>query len=211
MASKFTSHYQHTLAIPISCLGIGLHTGEIVHLTLHPAEVNTGVVFQRKDLDGEQAIVKGDCFDVMCTTLGTVLENEYGVKVSTVEHLMAALWGLGVDNVRVELNGPEVPIMDGSSDPFVFLIECAGIVEQEAFRHVIEVLKPVSVESNGNKATIVPHQGFSLDVEINFDHKLIGRQHKTYDFSKVEFKQILSRARSFGFKADVEKLHSMGI
>jgi UDP-3-O-[3-hydroxymyristoyl] N-acetylglucosamine deacetylase len=133
------------------------------------------------------------------------------VSVATIEHVMAALWGTGIDNARIELDGPEVPIMDGSSEPFVFLLDCAGRVQQKATRRLVKVLREVTVEDGGCKATLSPYEGFRLDVEIIFNHKLIATQKASYDFADTSFKQALARARTFGFVRDVEKLRSMGL
>jgi UDP-3-O-[3-hydroxymyristoyl] N-acetylglucosamine deacetylase len=148
---------------------------------------------------------------VVETTLGTTIANKHGVTVSTIEHLMAAIWGAGIDNARIELDGPEVPIMDGSSEPFIFLLECAGRVQQRATRRVIELLKEVRVEEGGSVASIKPSEGFVLEVEIAFNHPLIATQKARYDFSETTFKQSLARARTFGFARDVEKMRSMGL
>jgi UDP-3-O-[3-hydroxymyristoyl] N-acetylglucosamine deacetylase len=148
---------------------------------------------------------------VVETTLGTTISNEHGVTVSTIEHVMAALWGAGIDNAIVELDGPEVPIMDGSSEPFIFLLDCAGRTEQDVAKRVIEVLKPITVQEKDSTATLSPSEGFAIDITIDFPHKLINRQQATYDFSQTSFKQALCRARTFGFARDVEKMRSMGL
>lgn len=211
-----TSHdtelqYQHTVAAEVSCVGVSLHSGDMVNMVIRPARPHTGIVFVRTDMDAAQAEVPATFDAVVETTLGTTIANKHGVTVSTIEHVMAALWGAGIDNARVELNGPEVPIMDGSSEPFVFLLECAGRVQQRATRRVVEVLREVSVTEGGSTATLSPHDGFMLDVEIAFNHALIGAQTARYDFSATSFKQSLARARTFGFARDVEKMRSMGL
>lgn len=201
---------QHTVAAEVSCVGVALHTGDMVNMTIRPAAPNSGITFMRKDMDSQPLIAAR--YDTVCeTTLGTTIKNQQGVTVSTIEHVMAALWGAGIDNARIELDGAEVPIMDGSSEPFVFLLDCAGRVQQGATRRVVEILREVSVEEGNSKAKIAPHDGFVLDLEIAFNHPLIETQKARYDFSDTSFKQSLSRARTFGFARDVEKMRSMGL
>lgn len=202
--------FQHTVAAEVSCVGVALHTGDMVNMMIRPGPVNSGIVFVRKDVEHHN-IVPARYDAVVETTLGTTISNEHGVNVSTIEHVMAALWGAGIDNARIELDGAEIPIMDGSSEPFVFLLDCAGRVQQRATRRVIEILREVSVEEGASRATIAPHDGFSLSVEIAFNHPLIATQKATYDFSDTSFKQALARARTFGFARDVEKMRSMGL
>jgi UDP-3-O-[3-hydroxymyristoyl] N-acetylglucosamine deacetylase len=202
---------QTTLASPIRCNGVALHSGDQVTLVINPAPVHHGIVFQRTDMEGERAFVPARYDLVSETMLGTTLKNEFGVTIATVEHLMAALWGMGVDNALIQLEGPEIPIMDGSSEPFVFLIECAGLKTQDVSRRVIEVLKPVTVQEGNSTATLSPAEGFTIDITISFPHPAIGTQHAVYDFSKTSFKQSLCRARTFGFVQEVEKMHRMGL
>lgn len=202
--------FQHTVAAEVSCVGVALHTGDMVNMTIRPAAVNTGIVFVRKDVEANN-VVPARYDAVVETTLGTTICNKHGVTVSTIEHVMAALWGAGIDNARVELDGAEVPIMDGSSEPFVFLLDCAGRVQQRATRRTIEILQEVSVEEGASRATIRPADGFTIDIEIAFNHPLIASQKATYDFSDTSFKQSLARARTFGFARDVEKMRSMGL
>ncbi len=204
---------QQTLAASVHCEGISLHQGTTVHMTLSPAPENHGIWFKRTDIeDVAQAMVKADYRNVSDTRLCTVLENAYGVKVSTVEHLMAALWGCGVDNATIEIDGPEVPIMDGSSEPFVFLIECARVVEQDAPRRVVVIDAPIVVQIGTSVAILQPsEEGFSLDVEIDFPHEAIGRQRYTFASTEAGFRQSVARARTFGFLKDVEALRSIGL
>lgn len=203
---------QLTLASAITCSGVALHSGDTVVMNIRPAEVNTGIVFVRTDVGAERGTVPAH-YDLVCeTTLGTTLRNEHGTTIATVEHLMAALSGSGIDNAVIELDGPEVPIMDGSSEPFVFLLECAGTREQEAPRRVIEVLKTVTVREGNSVATLSPHaDGFVIDITIEFPHASIGKQSAVYDFGVTSFKQALCRARTFGFAREVEKMHAMGL
>jgi UDP-3-O-[3-hydroxymyristoyl] N-acetylglucosamine deacetylase len=202
---------QHTIAAPVSCAGVSLHTGDMVDMLIKPAAENTGIVFIRRDVEEGRNRVPANFDRVTETTLGTTIANEYGVTVSTIEHVMAALWGAGIDNATIELDGPEVPIMDGSSEPFIFLIDCAGRTEQNAAKRVIEVLKEITVQEKDSTATLSPAEGFVLDITIDFPHKLINRQQATYDFTETSFKQSLCRARTFGFARDVEKMRSMGL
>lgn len=203
---------QLTLASAITCSGVALHSGDTVVMNIRPAAVNTGIIFVRTDVSAERGMVPARYDHVCETTLGTTLRNAHGTTVATVEHLMAALSGAGIDNAFIELDGPEVPIMDGSSEPFVFLLECAGTVEQDAPRRMIEVLKTVSVREGDCVATLEPHaDGFVLDITIEFPHASIGRQNAVYDFSLTSFKQSLCRARTFGFVREVEKMHAMGL
>lgn len=202
---------QLTISHPVTCSGVGLHSGSQVHMALHPAAADTGIVFRRTDVAAGTGLVPARYDLVRETQLGTTLVNSHGVGVATVEHLMAALWGCGIDNVVVELDGPEVPIMDGSSEPFVFLIECAGIIEQNQPRRMIEITKTVTVQAGNSELTVEPYAGYTMDVEIDFAHEAIARQRAMYDFSKVTFKQMLSRARTFGFEHEVEYLRANGL
>lgn len=209
-----SSGKQRTLGSTVRCSGVGLHTGKMVQMTLSPSAVNSGIIFIRSDIDngeGARAQVAATYHAVTDTMLGTTVENMYGTKVSTIEHLMAALWGLGVDNAIIEISGPEVPIMDGSSDPFVFLVECAGVVEQTEARRVLKIDRTITVTEGDSTITVMPHDGFVLDVEIAFNHAAIARQQAEYDFSQVTFRQMLSRARTFGFERDVERLQAIGL
>jgi UDP-3-O-[3-hydroxymyristoyl] N-acetylglucosamine deacetylase len=202
---------QHTVAAEVSCVGVSLHSGDMVNMVIRPAAANTGIVFVRKDIENTKNQVPATFDAVVETTLGTTIANKHGVTVSTIEHLMAAIWGAGIDNARIELDGPEVPIMDGSSEPFIFLLECAGRVQQRAARRAIEILREVRVEEGKSVAVAKPAESFVLEVEIAFNHNLIGSQKARYDFSETTFKQSLARARTFGFAAEVEKMRSMGL
>ena len=211
MKSEFNSIYQTTIAGGASCSGVGLHSGKQVKLSLFPAEANTGINFVRLDVEEEKSFVKASYQNVAGTTLGTTISNEFGVSVSTIEHLMAAFWGLGVDNVIVALDAAEVPIMDGSSEPFIFLLECAGIKTLSARRDFIEVLKPITVKEGDSVAIISPFDGFSLDISIDYPNTVIPAQQAIYDFAEQSFDSLLSRARTFGFASDVEKLKANGL
>lgn len=206
---------QLTLANKVSCLGIGLHTGSQVTLSIHPAAANTGIIFRRLDVSSERAFIPARHDVVSETRLGTTITNPFGVSVATVEHLMAALWGAGVDNAIVELDGPEVPIMDGSSEPFTFMIECAGLKALSAPRKILRVLKTVEVRDGQSMARVSPNmegdEGCVLDIEIEYDNAVINRQLARYDFRDVTFKQALSRARTFGFEHEVTALRKQGL
>tara|TARA_B100001564_G_C20553020_1_gene630049 strand:+ start:136 stop:1035 length:900 start_codon:yes stop_codon:yes gene_type:complete len=206
--------YQKTIKNKVSCFGVGLHSGEDVTLTLNPAPTDTGIVFKRNDVTDKDNMVPAFYLNVEGTMLGTTITNDDGISVATIEHLMAALWGCGVDNCIIEVDGPEVPIMDGSSEPFVFLIECAGVEAQDKTRKVVEVLKEVTVSEggdNGGHITIAPAEGFTVDLEIDFGDNVIAKQAGTFDTRQVSFKSDLCRARTFGFEHEVDYLRSQGL
>lgn len=202
---------QRTLKNSIYCSGTGLHSGAKVAMSLHPAAPDTGVLFRRSDIAGTDAIVPARYDLVSDTRLCTTLTNDAGVSVATVEHLMAALAGCGLDNVIVDVNGPELPIMDGSSEPFVFLIDCAGIVTQDAPRRAIRVLKTVGIEEGQSVARIEPWTGSSIGIELDFESAVIGRQSMFVDLLADSFRDKLSRARTFGFLHEVEALRAAGL
>jgi len=202
---------QRTLKNVIRATGIGLHTGKKVYLTLRPAAPDTGIVFRRVDLDPAVEI-KAICKNVGETTLSTTLCHE-DVRISTVEHLLSAMAGLGVDNAYVDLNAPEVPIMDGSAGPFVFLLQSAGIVEQNKAKKFIRIKKPVVVEQNGKWARFDPFDGFKVSFTIEFNHPVFesAKQSAEIDFSSTSFLREVSRARTFGFIRDVERLREQNL
>ena len=199
---------QRTLKNIIRATGIGLHSGEKVYLTLKPAPVDTGIVFRRTDLDPVVEIPAW-ALNVGETTMSTTLVNG-DVKVDTVEHLLSAMAGLGIDNAYVELSACEVPIMDGSAGPFVFLIQSAGLEEQEAPKKFIRILREVTVTEGDKRATFRPFDGFKVGFEIDFDHPVFQDRTKTasVDFSSTSFVKEVSRARTFGFMRDIEFLRS---
>lgn len=199
---------QRTLKDSIRATGIGLHSGAKVYMTLRPAPANTGIVFRRLDL-AEPVDVPAQALNVSDTMLGTTLEHGEG-KVATVEHLLSALAGLGIDNLFIDLTAPEVPIMDGSAAPFVFLLQSAGIEEQNAAKRFIRIVKPVRVEEEDKWARLTPHNGFKVNFEIDFDHPVLRkhRQKASLDFSTTSFLKEISRARTFGFLKDVETLRA---
>ncbi|UCJ16770.1 UDP-3-O-acyl-N-acetylglucosamine deacetylase [Pseudomonas sp. MM211] len=199
---------QRTLKNIIRATGIGLHSGEKVYLTLKPAPVDTGIVFRRTDLDPVVEVV-GYALNVGETTMSTTLVNG-DVKVDTVEHLLSAMAGLGIDNAYVELSACEVPIMDGSAGPFVFLIQSAGLQEQDAPKKFIRITREVTVTEGDKRATFIPFEGFKVSFEIDFDHPVFHDRTKTasVDFSSTSFVKEVSRARTFGFMRDIEFLRS---
>lgn len=202
---------QKTINSNISCNGIGLHSGNIVSLKLIPSPCNSGIVFKRSDLEEGKNIIKASYKNVVDTNLGTTLSNEFGAKISTIEHLMAALWGCGIDNVIVEINGPEIPIMDGSSEPFIFLIECAGINVQEEPRKVIEIIKNIRVEDGDKFIEIEPSKKFSIDLSVDFNHKHAPRQKFDYHSDLTSFKNDICRARTFAFQSEIDHLKKIGL
>jgi len=203
--------YQRTLKNLIRATGVGLHTGEKVYLTLRPAAPGTGVVFRRIDL-ANPVEIKASPYAVGDTRLSSCLERD-GVRVSTVEHLMSALAGLGIDNVYVDLTAPEVPIMDGSAGPFVFLLQSAGLQEQKAPKVFIRILKTIEVRQGDKWVRFEPHNGFKLDLSIDFDHSALerSRQSVCVDFSSTSYIKEVSRARTFGFMQDVEAMREQGL
>ncbi len=202
---------QRTIKTAIRATGVGLHTGEKVYMTLRPAAENTGVVFHRVDLD-EPIAVPADPELVGETMLGTTLIKD-GVKIATVEHLMSALAGLGIDNLSVDLSAPEVPIMDGSAGPFVFLLQSAGIQEQNAAKRFIRIRRKVRVEDGDKWAEFSPFNGFKVNFEIAFNHPVFNklRQDASIDFSSTSFLKEVSRARTFCFLRDVETLRERNL
>jgi len=202
---------QRTLKNVIRATGIGLHSGKKVYLTLRPAPVNTGIVFCRTDLN-PIVTIEAKATNVGDTMLSTNLVKG-NARVSTVEHLMSAFAGLGIDNAYVDLSAPEVPIMDGSAGPFVFLLQSAGIEEQNALKQFIRIKRKVQVTDGDKSATFLPFDGFKVDFTIDFDHPVIkGRgQSISIDFSSTSFVREVSRARTFGFMKDIEALRKQNL
>jgi UDP-3-O-[3-hydroxymyristoyl] N-acetylglucosamine deacetylase len=202
---------QRTIKNVIRATGIGLHTGDKIYLTVRPAPVDTGIIFRRVDVSPAVSIA-ATADAVGETTLSTTLVSG-DVKVSTIEHLMSAFAGIGIDNAIVELSGPEVPIMDGSAGPFVFLLQSAGIAEQSAAKNFVRVKREVTVRDGDKSATFRPFNGFKVSFTIQFDHPLFrGRdQTATVDFSTTSFVKEVSRARTFGFMRDIEYLRSQNL
>jgi UDP-3-O-[3-hydroxymyristoyl] N-acetylglucosamine deacetylase len=203
---------QTTLGDDATISGIGVHSGLPVTLTMHPADPSTGIVFLRTGIEGRpDREIRADVRSVTATEFATVLGDHSGPLCSTAEHVMAALSGLGVDNAVIEIDGPEVPIVDGSAEPFVAAIDQAGIVTQSAPKSYIQVLKTVRVAKGDAFGELRPHsRGFRVEVEIDFDHALIGRQSIAIDVDPASFRREVARARTFGFMRDVAKLWSAG-
>ena len=203
---------QTTLRNHATVSGIGVHSGSPATLTIHPGESNTGIVFLRSGTDGQRdREIAANYRSVIATEFATVLGDRNGPAVSTTEHVLAALHGLGIDNVVVEVDGPEVPIMDGSAQAFVEAIDQAGIVSQAESRRYIKVLKPVRVGKNGCTGELLPHaRGLRIEAEIEFEQSLIGRQTFAIDVDPAAFRRDLARSRTFGFMRDVAKLWSAG-
>ena len=202
---------QRTLKNVIKATGITLHGGERAEIILRPAPVNTGIVFSRTDLDSVVRI-RALAENVCDTTLSTTLGNG-DVRVSTVEHLLSALAGLGIDNAYVDVTAPEIPIMDGSAGPFVFLIQSAGIEEQNAPKRFIRIKRKLKVNDGDKWAAFEPFDGFKVTFTIDFDHPLFKANTKTatLDFSSLSYVKEVSRARTFGFMADFEKLQALNL
>ena len=196
---------QRTLSSKIRASGVGLHTGKKISLTLNPAPSNSGIVFKRTDV--KSAPIKASLENVFDTRLSTSLSNNE-IKISTVEHLLSALAGIGIDNAIVELDGPEVPIMDGSARPFVFMIQSAGIQEQSEAKKFIKIKKTIEVKEDEKWAKIEPFNGFKVGFTIDFDHPAFSEtsQSSEIDFSSVSYLSQVSRARTFGFAKDIELL-----
>jgi UDP-3-O-[3-hydroxymyristoyl] N-acetylglucosamine deacetylase len=202
--------YQTTIGREIVLEGIGVHSGKPVSLVLHPASANSGYNFYLKTPAGELRHIPGDFRFVNNVTLCTVLSGADGATVATVEHLLAALRGIGVDNVDVEIDSTEIPIMDGSSEPFVNAIDMAGVRQLPEPRQYIRVLRPVRVEEGDMVAEFTPYNGFKVDIEIDFETPVIGRQRMSIDVTPANFRRELCRARTFGFMRDVKKLWACG-
>jgi len=203
--------HQRTLKNLIRATGVGLHTGAKVYMTLRPAPANSGIIFRRIDL-AQPVEIKATPHAVGDTRLSSCLEHD-GVRISTVEHLMSAFAGLGIDNAYVDLSAPEVPIMDGSAAPFVFLLQSAGVEEQSAPKKFIRVLSPVMVEEGEKWVRLEPHNGFKLSLSIDFDHPVFDKMRKSVsvDFSDTSYVKEVSRARTFGFMQDVETMRGQGL
>ena len=202
---------QRTLRKVIQATGVGLHSGDKVILTLRPAPSHTGVVFRRTDLNPVMS-VPASYEHVSDTRLCTSLQHQ-GVRIATVEHLLSAFAGLGIDNAYVDMNSPEIPIMDGSAAPFVFLIQSAGIREQEARKRFIRITKPVRIEERGKFVQLLPYPGYRISFTIDFNHPVFNDKPQTamFDFSETSYVKQVCRARTFGFLSDYEKLRELDL
>jgi UDP-3-O-[3-hydroxymyristoyl] N-acetylglucosamine deacetylase len=202
---------QRTLKTPIRTTGVGLHTGARVDLALRPAPVDTGIVFHR--IEGSHNVeIPADALHVGDTRLSSTLEHG-GARIATVEHILSALAGLGIDNLHVDVAGPEIPIMDGSAGPFVFLLQSAGIIEQDAAKRYLKITSPVEVRDGDKWARFEPFDGFKLDFTIDFPHPVFGSEnrHVVIDFAEHSYVKEVARARTFGFMQDVEAMRSAGL
>lgn len=204
-------HFQHTLNDPINFIGPGLHSGLMISMMVQPAPADTGYLFVREDVPIGRTEIPARWNAVTDTRLSTTVSNRFGIKVATIEHLMAALRASGIDNARIVLNGPEVPILDGSAEPFIRLIRHVGVCAQRAERKVIVVRKPVRVEDNGKAAALLPDIHPSIDMTIEFDTGAIGRQQLSVQMDRESFESELADARTFGFKEQVDTLRKLGL
>ena len=202
---------QRSIKTLVRATGVGLHSGRKARMTLRPAPPDAGILFRRVDLE-TPADFRIDPHLVTDTRLCTAVEKD-GVRVATVEHLMSALAGLGIDNLYIDLDGPEIPILDGSAAPFVYLVQSAGIEEQNAAKRYIRIKRPVRVEDGDKWAELTPHDGFKLTFRIDFDHPVFetSAQEVCIDFANQSYIKEVSRARTFGFMQDVEYLRSKGL
>jgi UDP-3-O-[3-hydroxymyristoyl] N-acetylglucosamine deacetylase len=202
---------QRTLQRTVSTVGIGLHSGQKVGLTLHPAAPNTGIVYRRVDLD-ETVCIESKPETVGETILSTTLLQD-GVRVQTIEHIMSAFAGLGIDNAYVDLTASEIPVMDGSAAPFIYLIQSAGIESQGVAKQFVRIKKTVRFENDYGWAELTPYDGFKVSFEIDFDHPAVRSTQQTFaiDLSKASYSREISRARTFGFMRDVEMLRSKNL
>lgn len=202
---------QRTLREPVSAVGVGVHSGKKIRLTLRPAPVNTGLVFTRTDLNPPVAI-QSEVTRVNDTRMATTLDKD-GARIATIEHMMSAFSGLAIDNCFIDVDSPEIPIMDGSGSTFVYMIQSAGIVEQDAPRRFVRVLKPVEVREGDKWASLVPYEGYKLSFGIDFGHEAVDKtaQFVEVDFNKQSYVRDVSYARTFGFVKDLELLWSLGL
>jgi UDP-3-O-[3-hydroxymyristoyl] N-acetylglucosamine deacetylase len=202
--------WQHTISRPAVCAGVGVHSGARARMTVRPAPVGHGIVFVRSDEETRDAAIPAHARLVSTTNLGTTLRNEAGVEVATVEHFMAACAGLEIDNLLVEVDGPELPILDGSSAPFVQLLQSAGLKAQNAPRSRIEILERIAVSMGDKTAALEPADRAEFDVTIRYQDAPIGVQQLRYFPSRAAFLDEIAEARTYGFLKDVEKLHAVG-
>jgi UDP-3-O-[3-hydroxymyristoyl] N-acetylglucosamine deacetylase len=201
--------YQRTLSRPVTCTGIGLHSGRKVNLSLRPLEPDTGVIFRRTDRSGSP-VIPGDVNHIVDTRFSTTL-GKGGLTISTVEHLLSALSGMGVDNVLIEVDAPEIPIMDGSAAPFVFLIKSAGLTSQARPRQFYRVRREMTLREDDKEVSVAPAEGLMVDFTIEFDHPAIRRQQMGFALDERSYDKDISRARTFGFLADMRRLHEQNL
>ena len=205
--------WQTTIKKKISTSGIGLHKGDIINLTLKPSKPNSGITFIRTDIEGDLAkrSILANYKNVSDTNMCTTIKNETDCKISTIEHLMAALSGSGVDNIDIEVNGPEVPIMDGSSKQFIDLIENSGLVKLSKKRKFLNITKKIEIIDGDKKCSLSPDKNMKFFASIDFSDKVIGKQEVSINLEKFSFKDNVSKARTFGFMRDVEALRMSGL
>ena len=202
---------QQTLKNTVNCVGIGLHSGKNVSMVIHPAEANSGINFVRKDVSPGKGFITGRWYNVVDTKMSTTIGNEYGVTLQTVEHLFAALKGCGIDNALIEVDGPEIPIMDGSSAPFVDVLLNAGIEDQKEDRNIIWIQRPIEYRNGDKYAILMPGSSSKFTAEIQFDNTIIGTNVCSFDLSHDDFRNNMSRARTFGFADEINSLIEVGL
>jgi len=203
--------YQHTLKDSFHCIGKGLHTGLKVITWVLPAEPDTGIIFVRHDIDSQYSEIKANWKNVHDTHLSTTIANSYSIRVSTVEHILAALYSCGIDNARILVDRPEVPILDGSAAPFVELISSVGKQKQNKERRAVKIKQPIFVSEKNKMASFLPAYSSSIELEIDFDSKAIGKQHFFAPMDETFFKNEIAPARTFGFKEQLDTLHKLGL
>lgn len=202
---------QNTLRKSVSLKSIGLHTGKMVSVTIKPAPENAGIIFKRIDVRDSESLIEANYRNVTQTNLGTVISNRSNVEVSTVEHLMAALWGFGVDNAVIEIDGPEVPIMDGSSAPFIDALATVGIRSQNALRKIIKIKDEIRVGDKSHYAKFTPSDDFSIKFGIEFADEAISVQKADFTLNEMAFMSDIADARTFCSKRDIEAMHAAGL
>jgi UDP-3-O-[3-hydroxymyristoyl] N-acetylglucosamine deacetylase len=201
---------QQTIKHSISCVGVGIHSGKLTSLSLYPAPADSGITFIRTDIKDHNNKVAACYKSVSKTKLGTTIQNKEKVEIVTIEHLMAALWGCNIDNIVIELDGPEIPIMDGSSEQFLFMLECAGVQIQDKSRKCIELLKEISVKDGDSITNLYPSDHLSIEAEISFNNGLVAAQKYKFSSKDLSFKHEIARARTFGFEKDAKILKQQG-
>jgi UDP-3-O-[3-hydroxymyristoyl] N-acetylglucosamine deacetylase len=210
-ASPMHSISQKTINNEISCSGIGIHSAIKATILLRPADVDTGIIFIRTDIIDRENKIPANYKNVVEASYGTVIQNSFGARVATIEHIMSAIFASEIDNLFVEINAPEVPIMDGSAEPFIFLLECAGTLIQNAPRKIIEIVKNIRIDEKDKFIEVFPAKNFSVDFHIDFNHKAIQHKDFSYNSDINSFKNEISRARTFGFKNEIDLLKKNGL
>ncbi len=201
---------QKTVKHSISCVGVGIHSGKFASLSLYPAPPDTGIIFIRTDVKNCNNRINAAYGHVSRTQLGTTIQNSANIEISTIEHLMAALWGHNIDNAIIEVDGPEIPIMDGSAEKFLFMLECVGVEIQDKPRKYIELLKELTVKDGDSLTKLYPADHLSIEAEISFDRDFLSSQKYKFSEKSSSFKHELARARTFGFKEDADMLKKHG-